>query len=306
MLAGYETAVAGSGFHALAEIARRAPDLVILDLEMPGMSGLEVCRVVKNNAFTARIPVLMLTAQAGLDHRIEGFEAGADEYLSKPFDPRELTARINALLRLVQREGERNPSSGLPGGRAIESAIARRAAHGEAFAIVYLDLDHFKPFADVFGFGAADAAITAAGQAIAEAVREHNDATPETPPASDGEARGTSPTPDDFAGHIGGDDFLVVTDVERAPQIAQAAAAKFSAAVNRIAGPNAAERGTFEGVDREGRAREFVLAGMSAAIISVAAGAPISIHHLGAFAAETKRYAKAQGAGTILVRAWTG
>ncbi|HEY7877703.1 MAG TPA: response regulator, partial [Gemmatimonadaceae bacterium] len=144
--AGHEVHLAPDGPSALAAIQSREPALLVLDLIMPGMSGIEVCRAVKLNPFTARIPVLMLTARGDVEHKVEAFEAGADDYLAKPFDPRELRARIVALLRLVRREGDRNPTSGLPGGKAIEDEIARRAGLRERFAICYIDLDNFKPF----------------------------------------------------------------------------------------------------------------------------------------------------------------
>src|SRR5687767_15527201 len=135
---GHEVCLAEDGLAALASIREREPDLVILDHSMPGMSGFEVCRAVKRNPFTARIPVLMLTAQGDVDHKVAGFEAGADDYLAKPFDPRELRARVVALLRIVRREGDRNPTSGLPGGTAIEEEITRRAQQNEAFAVCYI------------------------------------------------------------------------------------------------------------------------------------------------------------------------
>jgi len=150
--AGHEVDTAPNGARALEAIEQREPDLLILDLIMPGMSGIEVCRLVKRNPFQARIPVLMLTARGDVDHKVAGFEAGADDYLAKPFDPRELRARVVALLRLVRREGDRNPTSGLPGGQAIEDEIQRRVTLGQTFALCYFDLDNFKAFADSFGF----------------------------------------------------------------------------------------------------------------------------------------------------------
>src|SRR5215211_4850214 len=123
---GHDVALAGDGHEVLASIQQREPDLVVLDNSMPGMSGFEVCRRIKQNPFTARIPVLILTAQGTVESKVEGFAAGADDYLAKPFDPRELRARVHALLRLVQRERDRNPTSGLPGGHAIEKEIAQR------------------------------------------------------------------------------------------------------------------------------------------------------------------------------------
>ena len=153
---GHEVALAPDGATALARLREREPDLLILDVSMPGLSGFDVCRAVKDNPFTARIPVLMLTGEGDVERKVEGFEAGADDYLAKPFDPRELRARVTALVRLVRREGDRNPTSGLPGGRAIEDELGRRVACGVPFAVAYLDIDNFKPFNDVFGFATAD------------------------------------------------------------------------------------------------------------------------------------------------------
>lgn len=278
----HEVDTASDGPEALDLITRREPDLIILDLNMPVMSGYEVCHAVKDNPFTARIPVLMLTAQSDIDHKVEGFEAGADDYLSKPFEPRELLMRVVALLRLVRREGDRNPSSGLPGGQAIHAELARRAAGGEPFAICYLDLDHFKPFADAFGFTVADNFIRATAEAIMEGVRD---------------AGG----PGDFVGHIGGDDFIVITVPERAEAIARAGSTACHARARQMVGEDAARTGTFTGVDRDGRAREFPLVELSGAVLLVDPKRWISSTHLGAFAAEVKRRAKLQGDGTVVV-----
>ena len=188
--AGHDVHLAPDGASALAAIQAREPELMVLDLVMPGMSGIEVCRAVKLNPFTARIPVLMLTARGDVEHKVEAFEAGADDYLAKPFDPRELRARIVALLRLVRREGDRNPTSGLPGGQAIEDEIARRAKLRERFAICYIDLDNFKPFADTFGFTIADVVIRDMGHAIRwpSATRWRRSTPPTSSPPDDGRA----------------------------------------------------------------------------------------------------------------------
>src|SRR5664279_2077814 len=95
-------------------------------------------RGVKGLCFTARIRVRMLTGQGDIAHMEAAFEAGADDSMSVPFDPRELRVRVVALLRLVRREGDRNPTSGLPGGKAIEEEIARRASLRLPFALCYL------------------------------------------------------------------------------------------------------------------------------------------------------------------------
>jgi DNA-binding response OmpR family regulator len=101
--AGFDVDVHASGGEALAAIAARPPDLLVLDLMLPQMDGLEICRAVRNADRTASIPIIMLTARAEESDRIVGLEIGADDYLAKPFSPNELVARVRALLRRSQR-----------------------------------------------------------------------------------------------------------------------------------------------------------------------------------------------------------
>src|SRR6266850_833800 len=101
--AGFVTERATSGREALKTIAARPPDLMVLDLMLPHVDGLEVCRVVRGNEASAAMPIIMLTARAEESERIVGLELGADDYLAKPFSPNELVARVRALLRRAQR-----------------------------------------------------------------------------------------------------------------------------------------------------------------------------------------------------------
>src|SRR6266700_4441690 len=94
--AGYTVVEASDGIAGLELHAREQPDLVILDLMLPGLDGMEVCRRIRNWAST---PILMLTARQGEEDRIAGLESGADDYLAKPFSPRELVSRVKAILR---------------------------------------------------------------------------------------------------------------------------------------------------------------------------------------------------------------
>ena len=98
---GVRSRAAQDGVEALALIRRERPDLAILDVQMPVVSGMEVCRQLRADPETARIPVLMLTALARPEDAEQGYAAGADDYLVKPFSPRELLDRIGALLAKV-------------------------------------------------------------------------------------------------------------------------------------------------------------------------------------------------------------
>ena len=101
--AGWRAHIAVSGDEALASARRSPADLVILDVMLPGLSGLEVCRALRADKTTASIPIIMLTARAEESDRIIGLEIGADDYISKPFSPNELVARVRALMRRSKR-----------------------------------------------------------------------------------------------------------------------------------------------------------------------------------------------------------
>jgi len=103
---GFTVEEAGDGAEALDRIGRRAPDLLVLDLVLPQISGLELCRWMRSNPEIAKLPILVVTAKGAEVDRILGLEMGADDYVVKPFSPREVVARVKALLRRANRDNE--------------------------------------------------------------------------------------------------------------------------------------------------------------------------------------------------------
>ena len=103
--AGFDVVEAGNGAEALALAKNDPPKVIILDLMMPEMSGIEVCRALRRNPSTSRIPVLMLTAKSTEEDKVVGFEVGADDYVTKPFSPRELVLRVRAVARRQPDQG---------------------------------------------------------------------------------------------------------------------------------------------------------------------------------------------------------
>jgi phosphate regulon transcriptional regulator PhoB len=103
--AGFDVVEAGNGTEALALAKNDPPKVIILDLMMPEMSGIEVCRALRRNPSTSRIPVLMLTAKSTEEDKVVGFEVGADDYVTKPFSPRELVLRVRAVARRQPDQG---------------------------------------------------------------------------------------------------------------------------------------------------------------------------------------------------------
>jgi DNA-binding response OmpR family regulator len=106
-----EAQIVGSGDAALKAVTDRPPDLIILDLNLPVVSGMEVCRILRARADVPHVPIIMLTAKTSEDDRVSGLEQGADDYVTKPFSLRELTARVRAVLRRGHTTDDERPFS---------------------------------------------------------------------------------------------------------------------------------------------------------------------------------------------------
>jgi len=130
-LGGYDVQSAEGGQHGLTQVATTAPDAVVLDVGMPDIDGLEVCRRLRQAG--NRIPILMLTARDTVEDRIDGLDAGADDYLVKPFDVGELKARLRALLRRAGSEGD-------PDAIAFEELHLDTARHGVTVGDTFVEL----------------------------------------------------------------------------------------------------------------------------------------------------------------------
>ena len=283
--AGYACEVTDSGAEALRRIeAGPPPDLLVLDVNMPDMDGLTLCRRIKKNLFLSRIPVLLLTARTRVEDRVEGLETGADDYLCKPFDNRELVARVHALIRHTVREADRNPTTDLPGNAAVERELQARLDRGEPLAVCYPDLDDFKAYSDTYGFDAANKVIRMTGRIVAGVVM------------LEGER-------DDFVGHIGGDDFIVLTAPERAEGICRKIVREFDEKIPAYYRPaHRADRG-FVARDREGRRRKFPLMSISIAVVVDTRRAVRSLSEIGLRVARVKKRAKElAGSGYVIER----
>jgi two-component system response regulator ResD len=141
--AGYETRVAADGFEALALAGARRPDLVVLDLMLPGIDGLEVMRRLRSmdeGSMRGRVPVILLTARGEESDRVTGLRLGADDYVVKPFSPNELVARVDAVLRRTDPEPEREQAIEL-GDLRIDPAARRVDVRGEEVALTQREFD---------------------------------------------------------------------------------------------------------------------------------------------------------------------
>ncbi|MTD57627.1 response regulator transcription factor [Amycolatopsis pithecellobii] len=135
---GHEVTAAGSGEEALAAFAARPPDLVVLDLMLPGITGLEVCDRLRR---TSAVPVIMLTALGEEEHRIAGLQRGADDYVAKPFSPRELTLRVASVLRRAQGVPEETAAPVSDGDLVIDPRARKALMRGAELPLTGREFD---------------------------------------------------------------------------------------------------------------------------------------------------------------------
>lgn len=274
----YEVLLANSGEEALELARAEIPDLVLLDLMMPGMDGIEVCVKLRESRSTYLIPVIMLTASALHDHRLEALRTGVDDYLSKPFDPEELEVRIQSLIRRIRLSRASNPLTGLPGNLAIEHELNQRLARGERLACCYIDIDNFKAFNDHYGFERGDECIRLVSDVLIEAVEQSGNAQ-------------------DFLGHIGGDDFIVVTDNERVETLLDFVIERFDKRVKLLYSEKDQEQGWIEVLNRQKESTRYPITTLSIGVSTNEKREISNALEVSEIATELKKAAKIVGPG---------
>lgn len=272
ILRDYEVQTAAGGQEGLAIIRAEPPDLILVDSMMPGVDGVELVRTVKDDAVLRYVPIIMVTAKGTVQDRVKGLQAGADDYVVKPFSPEELVARVQINLRRTERDLDANPLTRLPGNAAIMSELERRLLVGDDFAVCYVDLDRFKAFNDTYGFARGDEVIKHTAQILRGAVRDHGRA-------------------EDLVGHIGGDDFILVTIRAHAEGICEAVIARFDEQAHRWYDAEDIERGHLRVQNRRGDEERVSLVSISIGIVRCEG----KLRHpaeIGQVGAELKHYAK--------------
>ncbi|KAA0230263.1 diguanylate cyclase [bacterium] len=193
---GYNVIAARDGQEALEKIPNCSPDLILLDVMMPKFNGFEVCERIKNDEATRIIPVIMVTALNEIEDKIRATEAGADDFVSKPFNKLELLTRVKSLLRIKELHDQLNAkvkeleqakerlrqlaiTDGLTGlynhrylKEHLEQELYRASRHLSEVSAVMIDIDHFKKYNDTYGHPAGDALLSAVARLLKENIRK--------------------------------------------------------------------------------------------------------------------------------------
>lgn len=272
--AGYNVESVADGQSALEAIASGRPDLVVLDVMMPGLTGHEVCARIRANPLTATIPVILLTAMDQIHERVVGLKAGADDYITKPFEIEEFTARIAMHLRRSRRDISSNPLTTLPGNPEIMAAIEARFAANQPFALYYIDLNAFKSYNDKYGFLDGDRMIRLLASTIVEAV-EHTGLQEQV-----------------FVGHEGGDDFVVLSPPEWVEPLVQDIFNTFTERSLPLFHEEDRVRQSFIARDRDGSSVAVPLTSVAIAVVTSRHAQWSSAEELIRYAARVKAYTK--------------
>ncbi len=179
---GLELICVDGGLAGLEAAAKGKPDLILLDVDMPDMSGFDVCRRLKGDAGLCMIPVIFLSGSGGPEDKVKGLDLGAVDFVAKPFDAFELRARVNAALRtkhmqdLLIEYANIDPLTGLHNRRALSERLvqewARLMRHGGRLSVIMADIDHFKNVNDRFGHLVGDDVLRQVAGLLAEGCRE--------------------------------------------------------------------------------------------------------------------------------------
>lgn len=192
---GYTVEVASRGGDALAATQRQAPNLIVLDINLPDISGYDVCRKLRTTTRTRHIPIIFLTQKDERSDKIIGLESGADDYITKPFDIEELKLRVKNAIDSAERSRKVDAISNLPGGSLIEDYLRELMRNPRTWTYIDMKIANFEMFSDVYGWTAADEVIRFTAFLLGELVEQLG-------------------TPDDYIGHPGRDNFIIITHIE--------------------------------------------------------------------------------------------
>ncbi|HSG10083.1 MAG TPA: diguanylate cyclase, partial [Longimicrobiales bacterium] len=255
-----------------ALLNRTFPKCVVMETGPRADEALDLCRSLKQDAFTAIVPVVVLVPTGEPDLASELLEAGADEVISDSVPPREKILRLEQVLKRADRDVSVHPTTRLPGTTHIARDMGYRLAAHEKFAVCYADLDHFKEFNDRYGYAFGDGVIRILSRILRDMVR--------------------GLAPGGFVGHIGGDDFIFIVSLEYLEDTCDGIIQLFDELIPYQYTEEDRRAGYFLGKDRRGHIHRIPLMTLSIGVVTNQFQIFEHTGQISELAAEMKTYAK--------------
>jgi len=283
---GYFVTTVTSAAEALKRIEHGVPEVILTDMLMPGMDGKTLCRKLRKDPRTAGVPIIMISTEKNLEECLQGFRAGADDFITKPFDILEVKARLERLVGRNKRALSSNPLSGLPGNPSIEAEANRRLADKRSFAFAYIDIDDFKSYNDAYGYQAGDRVIKDLARLLVAASGSEDKQT--------------------FVGHVGGDDFVIISTAAQMRAILKIVLETFDQAAGGYYSAKHRQAGGLVTSNRQHRKQFFPMIKLSCAVIDTAIRRMHHYAELVEIATELKHHLKSLGRRKGSLAQWNG
>ena len=253
---------------------KNIPSLIIINEDTLDEDIIEVCKRIRSNEDNSITPIIVISSNKEKSHRIEILKECVEHYIKAPIDEEYLYYTVKNLIRLLYINRRVSPLTGLPGNVQIQAEMKKRLLNKEEFVMLYLDLDNFKAFNDVYGFLNGDEIIKFTAKTI---VKNVDGLTKE----------------DSFVGHIGGDDFVAIVSAnEDYENICQNIIAEFDKGVVKFFNDEDIERGYLEVPNRKGVIEEFALTSISIGVVVADKGRFHNVLEIGEVGAQVKHLAK--------------
>ncbi len=243
----WDIALANNGDTALSLVLEHQPDIIILDINMPGKSGNEILKKLRETSKMRAIPIVILTSLSETSDKVNSFNKGADDYITKPFILDELKMQINAIYNKNKKAISSNSLTKLPGAPTIAEETMERLSNEQKLSYMYIDIDNFKAYNDTYGHINGDEAIKTLAQ-ILEKVRQK------------------FPLEDIFIWHIGDDDFTLISKAYKTEEIASYITQKFDKTALKLYKKEDRNAGFIHTLNREGDKKRFSIITISIAI----------------------------------------
>lgn len=278
----HEVTVCNSGEGAFEKAKQIKPDIAILDIMLPGVTGYQICRRIRKDPELYKTSVLILTALGEEPEVMHGLEQGADDYLAKPFKLDTLTEKLNSLEALQESITRVNPISKLPGTEAIKREVNHRLARGTALACCYIDIVGFKPYCAVHGQEGQRKVIEFMSRTLTQLTRNMG-------------------IYESFIAHLGGEHFVVLMNLEDYERFCSSLMQTFDRGIRQMYTEKEQSDGYIIATDKRGREARYPLMALSIGVAHTQHRGFKSAKKMFEVLAQTRQMAKPDGKSTVFV-----